>query len=91
MNAMPPARMSASELERLLFHWHRVVSTAPKGWAHDFAVSIATQARRRGWTPSPKQAAMMVRMVGDLFAYGAETGAGDDDPLIEREDRRAPG
>ena len=82
MNAMTPTRMEGPEVERLLFHWPRVVEAAPAGWPRDFALSIVTQSRRRGWSPSPKQADLMRRMVGDLFTYGS---AGHDDPLIEED------
>ena len=71
MNAMVPTRLAGPDLERLLFHWPRVVETCPDGWSRDFALSIVTQSRRRNWKPSPKQGAMMRRMVSDLFAYGA--------------------
>ncbi len=90
MNAHVPPRLSGPELsgpeiERLLFHWPRVVEVAPLGWSRDFALSIAGQSRRRGWKPTVKQGAMMRRMVSDLFAYR------DDDDLIEEEDRAAFG
>ena len=72
MNAMVPARLSGPDVERLLFHWPRVVEAAPAGWSRDFAQSIAKQSRRKGWKPPLKQGALMRRMVGDLFAYGSD-------------------
>lgn len=66
-------------LDELLFHWPTVVRMAPKGWAHDFALSIAQQSRRRGWKPSEKQAALMQRLVADLFVDPIN----DDFELIE--------
>lgn len=64
--------MTAYQIDRALFHWPAVVRHAPKGWAKDFAQSIATQSRRRGWRPSPKQAEIMHRMVSDLFTGNPE-------------------
>lgn len=55
------------EVQRLLFHRPSVVASAPKGWAADFARSIAAQSRRRGWRPTPKQREIMLRMVAELF------------------------
>lgn len=88
MNAHVSPRLSGPELERLLFHWPRVVEVAPVGWSRDFALSIAGQSRRRGWKPTAKQGALMRRMVSDLFAYPDDHGG---DPLIEKEDRAAFG
>ena len=86
MNAHVPPCLSGPEVERLLFHWPRVVEVAPAGWPRDFAASIARQSRRRAWTPSPKQAGLMRQMVSELFAY-----SDGEDELIDREDRTAFG
>lgn len=67
--------------EELLFHWSAVVKQATNAWAKDFAASIAKQSRRRGWNPTPKQAALMQSMVSDLFLHSDQ---GEDDfSLIE--------
>jgi predicted short-subunit dehydrogenase-like oxidoreductase (DUF2520 family) len=62
------------EIERLLHHMPVVAQRAENTWAKGFALSVAKQARRRNWKPSPKQLSMMRSLVADLFAY-----AGDDD------------
>lgn len=67
--------------DELLFHWPRVASIATNQWAKDFAGSIAKQSRRRGWQPSQKQAALMQRMVCELFSHADQEG--DDFALIE--------
>ena len=72
--------MSGPELERALFHWHAVIKAAPRGWARDFALSIARSARRPRWRPTERQAQAMRRMVADLFAAPG----GSDGELIER-------
>lgn len=61
--------VNPAEVERLLFHWPRVVRLSENDWAKDFAKSIAMQSRRHGWTPTPKQFGIMRRMVADLFAH----------------------
>ncbi|MAC79305.1 MAG: hypothetical protein CML66_14735 [Rhodobacteraceae bacterium] len=60
------------QIERAIFHWPAVVSSAPDGWAKDFARSIATQSRRPRWSPTPKQAEIMNRMVNELFTHPDE-------------------
>lgn len=69
--------MSGAEVERLIWHMPTVAERATDPWAKSFATSIARQSRRRGWRPTPKQAAMMRRLVSDLFTYG-----GDDDGAV---------
>lgn len=73
--------MAPRTTEELLFHWSAVVQRAKNTWAKDFAASIAKQSRRRGWKPTPKQAALMQRMVSELFIH-ADHGE-DDLTLIE--------
>ncbi len=46
--------MTEMEIERILWSWPRVVSAARTERAKGFAASIATQARRWAWKPSPK-------------------------------------
>lgn len=62
---------SPAEVERLLFHMPHVAEAAQTEWARGFAKSITKQARRKGWSPSGKQVAVMRELVSDLFAYGA--------------------
>ena len=67
--------------EELLFHWSAVVQRATNAWAKDFSASIGKQSRRKGWKPTPKQAALMQQMVSDLFQHSDQ---GEDDfSLIE--------
>lgn len=61
-------------VEELLWSWPTVCRMATNDWAKNFAASIAKQARRRGWTPSPKQHALMNSMVAELYRH---TGEGD--------------
>ena len=63
--------MTGAELERHLFHMPAIASRS-SGWARDFASSIIGQSKRRGWKPSPKQAAMMRRLVAELFTEKQE-------------------
>lgn len=60
------------EIERLLHHMPVVAERAENTWAKGFALSVAKQARRRNWKPSPKQLSMMRSLVTDLFAYGSD-------------------
>ena len=67
--------------EELLFHWSAVAQRATNAWAKEFAASIAKQSRRKGWRPTPKQAALMQSLVSDLFQRSDQ---GEDDfSLIE--------
>ncbi|MEM6410694.1 MAG: hypothetical protein AAF683_04110 [Pseudomonadota bacterium] len=59
--------MTGEELERMMFHWPSVIARADDPWARGFAASIARQARNPNWHPSPKQAAMMRRLVQQVF------------------------
>ncbi|GGH53194.1 hypothetical protein GVY41_09120 [Frigidibacter albus] len=54
-----------AEVDRLLFRWGRVVRDA-EGWARGFALSIQRARKKPGWTPTPKQLAVMQRMVAEL-------------------------
>lgn len=71
--------MTEMEIERIMWSWPRVMAEAETEWAKGFAQSIARQARRRSWTPSPKQARLMRQMVGQL---GRGQGEGDFDVIL---------
>lgn len=59
-------------------HWLPTIArTETNDWARAFAYSILKQSKRRGWKPSPKQLALMRRLVSELFAQD------DDLTLIE--------
>jgi hypothetical protein len=75
--------MSGLSLDELLFSWRSVIGQAPKGWARDFALSIQKARKRPNWQPSPKQLALMRRMVADLYAFPAQGDA--EVELIEGE------
>jgi hypothetical protein len=76
-------RITPSEVERLLFHWPVVMQRATTDFARGFSSSIAKQSRRRGWTPSTKQLAIMRELVSDLFAHAPGHDLEDDFDLIE--------
>ena len=73
--------MTVQELERALFHWSGVVRATQRGtWAHGFALSIQKKSSAKPWwRPTPKDWAVMQKMVADLFAHRA----GSDVVLIE--------
>ena len=66
-------------VEELLWSWPTVCRMATNDWAKNFAASIAKQARRRNWTPSPKQHQLMNSMVAELYRHTGE----DDFEVIE--------
>lgn len=68
------------QIDHLLFRWGRVVAGA-QGWARGFALSIQRDRKKPGWTPTPKQLAVMQRMVAEL----PMTGTDDEPDLIERD------
>ena len=54
---------------------HRIADFPPPAaaaskWTRGFAKSVLRQSRRRGWEPTPKQLAMMRRLVAELFENG---------------------
>lgn len=53
------------EVDRLLFSWGRVIADA-RGWVRGFALSIQRDRKKPGWHPSPKQLAVMQRLVAEL-------------------------
>lgn len=57
------------EVDHLLFRWGQVIADA-QGWARDFALSIQRARKKPGWTPTPKQLAVMQRMVAELPISG---------------------
>lgn len=79
---MRHAQFSAtpSEVERLLHYMPTCAEKAQNEWARSFAADMAKRANWRKWRPSPKQVAVMRRMVADLFLH---RGAEADFPLIE--------
>lgn len=62
------------EIERIMWSWPRVVAAAENDWSKSFAKSIAIQARRKTWTPSDKQAALMRSMVSQLHTHNQQQG-----------------
>ena len=54
-------------VEVLLHHMPTVERRAENEWVRMFARSILKQARNRFWRPSPKQRAIMERLVAELF------------------------
>lgn len=58
--------MSAElSVEACLYWLEAVAARATNEWARGFAKSVLRQSRRRGWKPSPKQAAVMRRLVSE--------------------------
>lgn len=68
-----------AEVDELLFRWGRVIAAA-KGWTRGFALSIQRDRKKPGWNPSPKQLAVMQRLVAELPQE-----LPDDVELIERD------
>lgn len=66
-------------IDQLLFSWGRVIADA-SGWARGFALSIQRDRKKPGWRPTPKQQAMMSRLVAELPAV-----PGEDVDLIDNE------
>jgi len=62
--------MTDLELDEIMtLQWPRVIRRAMVDgdeWERGFAKSIARKAKRASWHPSPKEAAIMRRMVRDL-------------------------
>ena len=57
------------DIDELLHHMPAVARDADNTWAANFARSILGQAKRPGWTPSPKQEALMQGLVSELFTH----------------------
>ena len=77
---------NAPSLEELLWSWKAVIRRAPEGWARNFALSIARQARRKDWAPSAKQLGIMQRMVADLYRERRPEDDDDWNPIEEDEE-----
>ncbi|RIA00039.1 hypothetical protein ACN9JG_00095 [Cereibacter azotoformans] len=76
--------MTDTELDELLtFRWplvmRRVMAGSCDEWLRGFVRSIAKHSKRRTWRPSPKQEALMRRLVAELG-----TAPEGDVDLIER-------
>jgi hypothetical protein len=50
-----------------LIYYMPTVARAGDSWARGFAASVLRQAKRRTWRPTPKQEALMRRLVDELF------------------------
>ena len=51
----------------LILHYLRGVTSSDVEWEANFARSVIRQAKRPTWKPSPKQLAVMERLVGEMF------------------------
>ena len=57
-------------LEEVLAHWPAVMTaakTSPDPWVQGFVAGIAKRRRWRNWIPTPKQLAIMRRLVSEIF------------------------
>lgn len=54
-----------AEVDHLLFRWDSVIANAQER-SRGFALSIQRSRKTPGWEPSPKQLALMKRLVADL-------------------------
>ncbi|SNR24159.1 hypothetical protein EYF88_01735 [Paracoccus sediminis] len=70
-------------VDELMWSWPTVCKAAKDEWARGFALSIAKQSKRRNWKPSPKQHALMMRMVNEVYRDRGDFDGTDDFPLIE--------
>lgn len=78
--------MSTSALrpvDELIWSMPFIAEAATNDWAKNFALSIMRQSRRRNWTPSPKQHALMNRMVAEHYHSRGDFDAADDMEVIE--------
>ena len=75
--------MTRRTLDHLLYRWPDVYRTATDPWAKGFAGSVLRQARRPDWRPTPRQEAVMQRMVSELFTTPVHRGADEDVILFE--------
>ena len=75
--------MRPRSLEEVLSHWPAVTKAAknkPNPWVQSFVADVAKRRRWRNWHPTPKQLAIMQRLVAELFQEADE----DDFEVIER-------
>ena len=68
------------EVDRLLFSWGRVIASA-SGWTRGFALGIQRDRKKPGWTPTPRQLALMQRLVAELPATAAQAVADEWSPI----------
>ena len=73
-------------VDELLWSWPTVCKAASNDWAKGFALSIMRQSKRRNWQPSPKQHALMNRMVNEGYPHRGHFDGCDDFDLIDRGD-----
>jgi hypothetical protein len=52
-------------VESLVYWLEPVACRATNDWTRTFARSVLRQSRRRGWKPSPKQEAIMHRLLSE--------------------------
>ena len=81
MSGVAPEK-GGDDVDRLLWHWPtvlRAAQVAGNEWARNFARSIARQARRPDWRPSPKQLRLMGLMVAETCRHGDLFGAESND------------
>lgn len=69
-----------AEVDRLLFSWGRVIA-ASGDWTRGFALGIQRDRKKPGWMPTPRQRAIMHRLVAELPATAAQAAADDFDPI----------
>lgn len=70
-------------VDELLWSWPTVCKAATNTWAKNFSMSIMRQSKRRNWKPSPKQHALMNRLVAELYRHRGDFDGCDDFDLIE--------
>jgi hypothetical protein len=68
--------------QECLYWFPTIAKTATNTWAQSFAHSVMAQSRRRGWKPTPKQLAMMRKLVAEFFR-SVRNDDGEDFSLIE--------
>ena len=74
-----PGERTAQEC---LYWFPTIAKAATNTWARDFAQSVLAQSRRRDWKPTPKQLAMMRKLVAEFFRTMRDDDS-DDVSLIE--------
>ena len=75
--------MHPRSIEEVLSHWPAVMKAAktkPDLWVQGFVADVAKRRRWRNWHPTPKQFAIMQRLVAEIFREADE----DDFEVIER-------
>jgi len=80
--------MTDNELDEIMIYWWpKVLRRAMAGgdeWVKSFARSIARHGKHSAWSPSPKQAVLMRKLVADV-----QTVPQPELDVIEREDGKA--